>query len=224
MHVGAFPSPEDIEMNNQRFGATFAAFLVASGLLMSVGICTAVAQGVPSEQEILNALKPAVPKTRSLTTTPVRQNPEEQRFIDSVRATRSLSTGDRQKIAEIAKDKPKIDLEIYFNYNSAEISSRAVPDLEKLGRALTNQDLAGSVFLVSGHTDAKGGDQYNQALSERRAQSVKKFLMSRFHIANDTLVATGYGKEQLKDPSDPFGAENRRVQIVNLESKEQAQK
>ena len=206
------------------FGAKLASLFVASGLVMSACIGGALAQGAPSERDILNALKPAAPKTRSLTADPVRQNPEEQRFIDSVRKTRSLSTDERHKMADIAKDKPKIDLEIYFNYNSADIAQRAVPDLEKLGRALTDPDLRGSVFLVSGHTDAKGGEEYNQKLSERRAQAVKKFLMERFNIGDDSLVAAGYGKEQLKNVSDPFGAENRRVQIVNLEAKQKAEK
>jgi outer membrane protein OmpA-like peptidoglycan-associated protein len=191
---------------------------------MSASIGAALAQSAPSERDILNALKPAAPKTRSLTADPVRQNPEEQRFIDNIRRTRSLSTDERQKMAEIAKDKPKIDLEIYFNYNSAEIAQRAIPDLEKLGRALTDPELRGSVFLVSGHTDAKGREDYNQKLSERRSQAVKKFLMERFNISDDSLVSAGYGKEQLKNANDPFGAENRRVQIVNLEAKQNAQR
>jgi outer membrane protein OmpA-like peptidoglycan-associated protein len=205
-------------------GAKLASLLVAGGLVMSATVCTALAQGAPSERDILNALKPVAPKTRSLTADPVRQNPEEQRFIESVRKTRSLSTDERQKMADIAKDKPKIDLEIYFNYNSADIAQRAIPDLEKLGRALSDPDLRGSVFLVSGHTDAKGGEEYNQKLSERRAQAVKKFLMERFNLSDDGLVAAGYGKEQLKNVSDPFGSENRRVQIVNLEAKQKAEK
>ena len=89
----------------------------------------------------------------------------------------------------------------------------------KLGRALTNPDLEGSVFLIGGHTDAKGDDDYNQKLSERRAAAVKRFLKEKFDISDDALVTVGYGEEQLKNASDPFAAENRRVQIVNLEQK-----
>lgn len=88
-----------------------------------------------------------------------------------------------------------------------------------LGRALTNPDLKGSVFLVGGHTDGKGSDQYNQKLSEQRAAAVKRFLRQKFDIPDDTLVTAGYGKQQLKNSSYPFAAENRRVQIVNLEQK-----
>ena len=88
-----------------------------------------------------------------------------------------------------------------------------------LGRALTNPEVRGNVFLVGGHTDAKGDNDYNQKLSERRAASVKRFLKQKFDISDDTLVAVGYGEEQLKNTSDPEASENRRVQIVNLERK-----
>ena len=169
----------------------------------------------------MNALKPApTAKTRGLTTEELRQSAEEQRFINTIRTkTRSLTSDERQRVSDIAKSKPSIDLEIYFAYNSSAISSRAEPDLMTLGRALTNPDLKGSGFLVGGHTDGKGSDQYNQKLSEQRAAAVKQFLRQKFNISNDTLVTAGYGKQQLKNSSDPFAAENRRVQIVNLEQK-----
>ena len=48
---------------------------------------------------------------------------------------------------------------------------------------------------------------------------MKRFLKEQFDIPDDTLVTAGYGKQQLKSSSDPFSAENRRVQIVNLEQK-----
>jgi outer membrane protein OmpA-like peptidoglycan-associated protein len=195
--------------------------MLASGLVVWSGIDLA-AQERPSPAQILNALKPTT-KTRALTA----QSPqaaEDQRFIDSLRSvkTRSLTSGERQKVAEIAKTKPKIDLEIYFNYNSAEITPKAVPDLMNLGQALSDPELRGSVFVLSGHTDAKGSEAYNQGLSERRAQAVKQYLLQKFRLPEDSLVTAGYGEEQLKDPANPFAAENRRVQIVNLEATQKA--
>jgi outer membrane protein OmpA-like peptidoglycan-associated protein len=136
--------------------------------------------------------------------------------------TRSLTGDERNELAAVAKERPSIDLEINFDYNSAEITSRAVADLVNLGRALTNSEIQGGVFLVGGHTDAKGGEEYNQRLSERRAQAVKDFLIRRFRIADDTLVTVGYGEEQLKNTADPYSGENRRVQITNLETKQEA--
>ena len=202
----------------QKFAGALASLVLAGGIVLSA-TAPSLAQR-PTEEQILNALKPA-PKTRGLTTEQSRRNVEEQRFINTIRTikTRQLSLDERQKVSDIAKSKPSIDLEVYFDYNSSAISPRAEPDLMTLGKALTNPDLKGSVFLVGGHTDAKGGDDYNQRLSERRAAAVKRFLKEKFDIPDDTLVTAGYGKEQLKNTTDPFGGENRRVQIVNLEQK-----
>ena len=148
---------------------------------------------------------------------------QRQNFINSVRGqSRSLTLDERSEVATIARERPSIDLEIYFDYNSAEIANKAVPDLMKLGRALTNPTLQGGTFLLSGHTDAKGGADYNQGLSERRAQSVKTFLMQNFRIPGENLVSAGYGKEQLKNQANPFAAENRRVQVTNLQTKQEA--
>jgi outer membrane protein OmpA-like peptidoglycan-associated protein len=76
--------------------------------------------------------------------------------------------------------------------------------------------------MLGGHTDAKGGDGYNQTLSERRAETVKRFLMDKYHIPAANLVSAGYGKKGLKNTADPFAAENRRVEIVNVAEHEQA--
>jgi len=135
------------------------------------------------------------------------------------RSTRSLSSAEREEIAAMVKDKPKIDLEINFDYNSADISAKSLPSVQALGRALTNNDLKGSTFVVAGHTDAAGGDAYNQDLSERRADSIKRYLVDKYGINGTDLVTVGYGKSKLKDPSQPLAEVNRRVQVVNMENK-----
>ena len=143
------------------------------------------------------------------------------KFVDSLRnrATRSLSSGERSQIAEIAKDKPNIDLEITFDYNSATISAKAQPAVQALGKALSNPDLKGATFIVAGHTDAAGGETYNQELSERRADSVKRYLVDKFGMARADLVTVGYGESRLKDTAHPLDPANRRVQIVNMADK-----
>jgi outer membrane protein OmpA-like peptidoglycan-associated protein len=94
--------------------------------------------------------------------------------------------------------------------------------VEALGKALTNPDLKGTTFVLAGHTDAKGGDTYNQELSERRADSLKKYLMEKYGLAAADLVTVGYGKTKLKNVADPDGGENRRVQVVNMASSQVA--
>jgi outer membrane protein OmpA-like peptidoglycan-associated protein len=196
-----------------------AAWVGAFAVLM-VGSVRAGEQ--PTEQQILDALKPSM--SRSISESPAREA-EAQRAIEILRhaqKTRSLTTTQREQVAAVAKDKPKIDLEIYFDYNSAAITPKAVPGLNSLGHVLSSADLQGSVFMIAGHTDAKGGEAYNLGLSERRAESVRNYLMENFKLPAQALNSVGYGKEQLKDAQHPFAAENRRVQIVNMAAKSTA--
>lgn len=214
----------------QTFAAAVAGLALAAGVALSASV-PSYAQQRPTEEQMLNALKAPPPsvKTRGLTAEPTRKGEgpsDQQRFIDSVRKikTRQLTLGEREKVYAIAQEKPNIDLEVYFDYNSASITPDAEAELKKLGRVLTNPELKGGVFFIGGHTDAKGGDDYNQRLSERRAAAVKKYLIENFELPDDSLVAAGYGEEKLKNSSDPFAAENRRVQIANFEQKSTAQR
>jgi outer membrane protein OmpA-like peptidoglycan-associated protein len=185
-----------------------------------------------TEDQIVRALAPAKkPLTRGLSVGPQTQTDPaaaaaEGRFVQTIRnrSTRSLSATEREEIATIVKDKPRIDLEINFDYNSADISAKSLPSVQALGRALSNPDLKGSTFVVAGHTDAAGGESYNQDLSERRADSIKHYLVDKFGIAGTDLVTVGYGKTKLKDPANPLAEVNRRVQVVNMENKATASK
>jgi outer membrane protein OmpA-like peptidoglycan-associated protein len=199
--------------------------LLTIGAALSFGVARAVAADDVTEDQIVRALVPAKkPLTRGLSAGP-QADPAvaaaEGRFVQTIRgrATRSLSVTEREEIATIAKDKPNIDLEITFDYNSADISAKSLPSVQSLGKALTNADLKGSTFIVAGHTDAAGGEAYNQDLSERRADSIKRYLTDKFGIAGTDLVTVGYGKSKLKDPAHPLAEVNRRVQVVNMANK-----
>ncbi len=197
-------------------------------LSMSAGLALAADNTVSADQ-ILNALKPK-PLTRGLSMAPAPEvdasvKAKEVTFIDSVRnrKTRSLSLGEREQIAEIASTKPKIDLEIQFDYNSADISKTSLTAVQELGKALSNPTLKGSTFVVAGHTDAIGSEPYNLDLSERRADTIKRYLVDKFGIAGSDLVTVGYGKTKLKDASNPTAPINRRVQVVNMDTKTASQ-
>lgn len=204
--------------------------IVIIGTALSVGISKAVAADDVTEDQILKALAPAKkPLTRGLSAGPQTDptaDAAQAKFVTSIRGrnTRSLTVTEREEIATIAQDKPNIDLEITFDYNSANISAKSLPSVQALGRALTNPDLKGSTFVVAGHTDAAGSEGYNQDLSERRADSIKHYLMDNYHIASSDLVTVGYGKTKLKDPNQPMAEVNRRVQVVNMENKTTASK
>jgi len=214
-----------------RSSVTAILSLLAMGAALSFGATAAIAgdENV-TEDQIVRALAPVKqPLTRGLSVGP-QADPAaiaaEGKFVQTIRgrATRSLSSTEREEIATIVKDKPKIDLEINFDYNSADISAKSLPSVQALGRALSNPDLRGSTFVVAGHTDAAGGESYNQDLSERRADSIKKYLVDKYGIAGSDLVTVGYGKSKLKDPANPMAEANRRVQVVNMENKATASK
>src|SRR6476619_4948963 len=200
---------------------------IGAALSMTAGL--AAAGDTVSADTILNALKPKPGVSRGLSTGPqqpvdIAAQAKEASFVDTLRnrKTRSLSLGERQEIAELAATKPKIDLEIQFEYNSADISKSSMPAVQELGKALSDASLKGSTFVVAGYTDAVGGEAYNQDLSERRADSIKRYLVAKFGIASGDLVTVGYGKTRLKDPDRPMAEVNRRVQVVNMESKQTA--
>ena len=146
---------------------------------------------------------------------------KESGFVNALRnrKTRSLSLGERQEIAELAATKPKIDLDIQFDYNSADISKGSASAVQELGKALSNPDLKGSTFVVAGHTDAIGAEAYNQELSERRADTIKKYLTEKYGIVGANLVTVGYGESKPKDANVPMDPTNRRVQVVNMDTK-----
>jgi len=203
--------------------------LLTLGAALCFGLGKAVAADDVTEDQIIRALAPKKPLTRGLSSGP-QADPAaiaaEGRFVQTIRgrATRSLSSSEREEIATIAKDKPNIDLEITFDYNSADISKKSMPSVQALGKALTNPDLKGSTFVVAGHTDAIGSEPYNQDLSERRADSIKRYLVDKYSIPGPDLVTVGYGKTKLKDPNNPTSEVNRRVQVVNMANKTTAAK
>jgi outer membrane protein OmpA-like peptidoglycan-associated protein len=143
---------------------------IMAALLMTAGLALAADNNASADQ-IVNALQPKA-LTRSLSAdrpADASVQAREDGFVDSVRnrKTRSLSLGEREEIAELATAKPKIDLDIQFEYNSARISQASLPAVQELGKALSTPELKGSTFVVAGHTDAIGGDAFNQDLSDQ---------------------------------------------------------
>jgi outer membrane protein OmpA-like peptidoglycan-associated protein len=198
------------------------AITLGAALSMTAGLALAGDNNVSADQ-IRNALQPK-PLTRGLSIGPQADpsvKAKEISFVQTLRnrKTRSLSMGEREEIAEIASSRPNIDLDIQFDYNSADISTTSLPSVQALGKALSDANLRGSTFVVAGHTDAVGSEAYNQDLSERRADSIKRYLTEKYGINGTDLVTVGYGKTKPKDPNAPLDPVNRRVQVVNMDTK-----
>ena len=207
---------------------TYRKIASRSAFALVVGCLAWPMTGAPaaaqvSKDQILNAIAPA-PVTRGLTAPEAKPVSEKDRaFIKSLhRRTRSLTLDEKERVAEMSKDWKKIDLEIFFEYNSARIAREAEPQLDQLGEALRDPRMKNATIVVAGHTDAKGGEKYNEGLSDRRAEAVKRWLVEELKIPAENLTTAGYGKRHLKNADEPFAPENRRVQIINAPETESA--
>ncbi|HEY1083718.1 MAG TPA: OmpA family protein [Prosthecobacter sp.] len=109
-------------------------------------------------------------------------------------------------------------LALYFEYDQAELHERALKQLEIVAGMLKSDP--SKKLRIAGHTDAKGTDNYNLALSQSRAESVKKQL-SALGVAAAQIITEGMGKAQPLSPNqkadgtdDPEGrSKNRRAEI-----------
>lgn len=206
-----------------RLRSIFAvAGMLALGAISSLPVA-AYAQGLTEQQMIEQLLgkttrgtgpskQTAAPPARTLSPAET----DRLRSLLEKAGTRAFSAKERTEIAEAVRDRPSLDFEIYFPFNSSTVQQSAVETLQRIGRLLSNDAFKDRGFLIAGHTDAKGSAEANQVVSLRRAESVKTWLVKNFNIDPNRLRVIGYGKEQLKDEKQPFASINRRVQIINL--------
>jgi len=120
-------------------------------------------------------------------------------------AARGLCIGTESECAKAAAaPKPTanmaFDLVVSFDYKSDKLTPSAKQNLDEFAKALRNPRLSMAAFLVEGHTDAKGSDQYNLGLSERRATAVVRYLGEKGGDPSK-LVAKGYGKMKPTPPT-----------------------
>ncbi len=128
--------------------------------------------------------------------------------------TRALCVGtaaDCKKQEGAAAPPPvQFDLLANFEFNSDRLTPAARENLDQFAKAIKDPRLSGSKFEIDGHTDAVGPEEYNQGLSERRAESVVSYLASD-GIDRSLLVAKGFGKTKPR-VANPYSPENRRVE------------
>jgi outer membrane protein OmpA-like peptidoglycan-associated protein len=159
-------------------------------LLLLSQVCSA--QNMPSSGEIASKLAP-LSRSMSTEVTP-----------------RGIAIPDVKP-----EEAPSMNLNINFEFDSAALTSDGKVLVGNLGRALKDPRLAGQKFIIEGHTDGKGSDTYNMALSQKRAETVKKELIAQHGADASRLEAIGYGETQLLDKANAESWVNRRVKVVN---------
>ncbi len=105
-------------------------------------------------------------------------------------------------------------LVINYANDSAEIDASYYDDIRELAEFIKTYNV--QKLTVYGHTSAPGSEAYNQALSERRAESVGQILESQFGIDADVINPVGRGESELLDPSNTAeaNAKNRRIELA----------
>ena len=102
---------------------------------------------------------------------------------------------------------------IYFEFDSAKLSSESIQILETHGSFIAGNGVV-SVRL-EGHADERGSREYNIALGDRRAQSVRRVLMFQ-GASSDQLDTVSYGEEQpaMLGHTEEAWSKNRRVELI----------
>ncbi|MBF0176114.1 MAG: OmpA family protein [Magnetococcales bacterium] len=196
-------------------------------------------QDVPNEVELLQALGKISPKikyrgikTRAIVftdeppghaeNTPQQPSPSsqedasiqtsnhEQTPSEGAPAQRKHAGKPQQQASGEARK--KVALGLYFNVNSAELTEKARQYADSIGKMLhMKQDLT---ITLHGHTDATGSDDINIPLSEKRAESVKIYVVNQYHIAPERIAIVGKGATEPLPDTPGTAAINRRVEIV----------
>jgi len=101
-----------------------------------------------------------------------------------------------------------------FESNESKIMTKNIPLLTKVEKAIDVYPK--SEIIIEGHTDSQGDDQFNQNLSQERADSVKQYMINAMLIPNYRIIATGYGETRpIANNETALGRQkNRRIDIV----------
>jgi outer membrane protein OmpA-like peptidoglycan-associated protein len=107
-----------------------------------------------------------------------------------------------------------LESDVTFEFDKSDIRAEADKDLRNVVKVLNEVDLFSEILIV-GHTCDMGPDEYNRALSRRRAESVKDFLISA-GLEVDTIRTEGHGEMEPRVPNDSVANRNlnRRIEIT----------
>jgi len=213
------------------------ALLLASVLLAPAtlfGVQDAAAQGSPSADQIIRALRPTGPVqagTRGIRPASPGAAPSAvvpAAALSDTRPAAVAPTAPQTAAVTPALPPParpvppaaapSIDLTVQFQSGSAELTPEAARTLDELGRALSSEALAAYRFRIEGHTDTTGSHAANMTLSQARAARVAEYLQGKFGVAGTRLQPVGRGQEALKvqTPNQTPEPRNRRVQVINI--------
>jgi outer membrane protein OmpA-like peptidoglycan-associated protein len=139
-------------------------------------------------------------------------------FSEATPGVRTRGVGPAQALPSLPVPRAAVTLNVLFPPSSDAIPSASHAEIDKLGTVLSWPQYTDYRIQLEGHTDNQGSERKNQALSEKRVQSIKEYLTQHFNIAPERIRAIGYGASKPIARNDtPEGrSQNRRVEVVNL--------
>ena len=188
------------------------------------GVASAQMREAPRDQQRIERQRPNEPQRRA----PQREAemPSSERILRQLdtaprsRPQRRVTVQEFKRRPELRRAAPSIEIQaINFEFASAEIPRSQYRKVEQIAEALKRllSRRGGMRILIEGHTDAVGSNAANDALSERRAQSLKQVLVREFRIPARALETVGYGEQYLLVDTPYESWENRRVTLRRVD-------
>lgn len=114
----------------------------------------------------------------------------------------------------VLAEKVTIDLEVLFETDKSVVQPEYYTKVAEVAEFM--QQYPNTITTIEGHTDSRGSNRYNQALSQRRVDAVREVLIAQFGVAADRIKAIGYGESQPRASNDNAEGRqlNRRVVAV----------
>ena len=143
-----------------------------------------------------------------------KENIDSGTISEALAAMLDLQQGAGQAVA--VQRAPRLNFEIRFPKNSADLTPESRKSLDELATALDDEDYTGMRFMLGGHTDQDGDEAVNKPLSQARADQARTYLVESHSIPADRLVARGFGAgEPLREVEENAQDKlyNRRVDL-----------
>jgi len=190
-------------------------------IAMLLALCGSAMADEPTTQDINNRLYEqleATPSAGKVETVSGQMYIKKENIDKAVISDALAAMLDQQQTAGSTvsvQRGPRLNFEIHFMKNSAELTPESRKGLDQLGEVLAS-DYLDTRFILGGHTDMDGDKAVNGPLSQARADTARTYLVEKFEIKPDRLVAEGFGmseplRQVEQSPEDKLY--NRRVDL-----------
>ncbi len=173
---------------------TFISYILSTSLVIAKEEMVFTEGSTPSPEELADIMADTAPKPKA-------------NFLGGPRGIRPITIGPSKK------ESLSISFPIKFDYNSSTLNPKSLVHLKKIGIMLNLDKMANESIMIVGHTDATGSKSYNLALSEKRSQSVKEFLVSNYQIGPTRIKTSGKGESSILRGKPKNSPINRRVEF-----------